>query len=203
MARAQPPAIEVRPLRPSDWSALETLFGERGACGGCWCMAWRLVPKEWEAGRGMKNRRALKKLVAAAEPIGVLALDAGRAVGWCSTGPRADFQALKTKRSLATDWDERTWSVTCFFVDKAWRRRGLGKRLLEAAVLLAKKHGATRVEGYPAPLPKSGDDLPSAFAWTGLPQVFRRAGFRSLAKVPGKRPIYVRRLTTSRARPKS
>jgi len=192
-------AIDVRPVRASDWPALEALFGERGACGGCWCMAWRLAPAQWEAGRGARNRRALKRLVEGETPVGVLALDSGRAVGWCSTGPRADFRGLTSKRSLATDWDERTWSVTCFFVEKAWRRRGLGKHLLEAAVRLAREHGATRVEGYPAPLPKSGEELPAAFAWTGLAQVFRRAGFRSMAKVPGKRPIYVRRLA-SRAR---
>jgi len=191
--------VVVRPLHTGDWPLLEALFGERGACAGCWCMAWRLDKARWEAGRGASNRRALRRLVRTGAAYGSLAIADGRAVGWCSTGPRADFVALERKPSLATDWDARTWSVTCFFVDREWRRRGLGKRLLEEAVSVARAHGATRVEGYPAPLPQGGGDLPAVFAWTGLPQVFRRAGFRPLKRVPRKRPIWVRRLRAARA----
>jgi GNAT superfamily N-acetyltransferase len=187
----------VRPLATSDWALVEELFGERGACGGCWCMAWRLTRRRWEEGRGERNRSALKRLVESGDATGVLALSAGRAVGWCSAGPRADFSALETKRSLATDWDERTWSVTCFFVAKDWRARGLGERMLRAAAALARKRRATRIEGYPAPLPRDGSDLPTAFAWTGLPQVFERAGFTALAETAGKRRVYVKRLRSA------
>jgi GNAT superfamily N-acetyltransferase len=194
------PTPSVRALVPSDWARLEELFGARGACGGCWCMAWRLGRADWEAGRGEPNRRALKRLVERGRATGVLALAGERAVGWCSVGPRAEFVALESKRSLATDWDERTWSVTCFFVAKEWRKRGLGKRMLAKALALAREHGATRVEGYPAVPPKDGGDLPGAFAWTGLPQVFEACGFERLPKTSGKRPIYVRALRRSRSK---
>ena len=187
----------MRALRKSDWARLEELFGARGACGGCWCMVWRLERKAWEAGRGERNRRALKRLVENGAS-GVLALAGGRAVGWCSVGPRAEFVALESKPSLATDWDERTWSVTCFFVTKEWRKRGLGKRMLDVAVALARKRGASRIEGYPVPPPKAGGELPGAFAWTGLPQVFEGCGFERLANAPGKRPIYARSLARPR-----
>ncbi|HEX6883118.1 MAG TPA: GNAT family N-acetyltransferase [Planctomycetota bacterium] len=190
-------AVTVRPVRPSDWEALAELFGARGACAGCWCMAWRLPRARWEAGRGAGNRRALRRLVTSGTPPGVLAFAGERAVGWCSVAPRAEFAALAKKPSLATDWDARTWSVTCFFVAKDWRKRGLGRRLLDAAVRLARAGGATRVEGYPAPPPKQGGDLPAVFAWTGLPAVFERCGFAPRTDVPGKRPIYVRALRRS------
>ena len=191
--------LTFRPLRRQDWKRLEALFGERGACAGCWCMAWRLARKDWEAGRAAGNRRRLKRLVESGAPAGILALAGAVAVGWCSVAPRAEFHALASKPSLATNWDERTWSVTCFFVDKAWRRHGLGRRMLEAAVRLARDHGATRVEGYPVPLPKDGGDLPAVFAWTGLPQVFERAGFEPVPNPPGQRPIYVRQTRPRRA----
>lgn len=187
-----PRAPTIRPLRPADWPRLEALFGPRGACAGCWCMAWRIGRADWERGRGAGNRRAFKRLVERGTATGIIAVSNGRAVAWCSVGPRADFRALETKRSLATDWDEHTWSVTCFFVAKEWRDRGLGRRLLEAAAALARRKGAKRLEGYPAPLPKDGGRLPAVFAWTGLPPVFERAGFKALAETPGKRPIYVR-----------
>ena len=33
--------LTIRPLTPDLWPALEDLFGETGACNGCWCMYWR------------------------------------------------------------------------------------------------------------------------------------------------------------------
>jgi len=193
--------VSVRPVEPGDFGRIAALFGERGACGGCWCMAWRLERAAWEHGRGAGNRARFARLVRASDrraPPGVVALAGAEAVGWCSAGPRAEFVALATKRALATEWDERTWSVTCFFIAKDWRGRGLGRALLAGALRLARAHGATRVEGYPAPLPKTGGTLPAVFAWTGLPSLFDAAGFAPLEKTPGKRPIYVKRLARSR-----
>src|SRR5215831_13148559 len=48
-------AFKAVPATPSRWADLEALFGERGACGGCWCMVWRLSRKEWLAGEGAGN----------------------------------------------------------------------------------------------------------------------------------------------------
>ena len=42
--RADASNLTVRPLREDDWPAIEELFGSNGACGGCWCMWWR-VPR--------------------------------------------------------------------------------------------------------------------------------------------------------------
>ncbi len=193
--------IEVRPLTRSDWPAIEALFGERGACGGCWCMAWRRPGREWENHRGSSNRRALRKLVSSGEATGTIALHGGEAIGWCSAGPRGVFLSLETKRSLKTDWDERTWSVTCFFLHKEWRGQGVATKLLRAAVDLARSSGAKRIEGYPAPLTKGFNGrLPATFAWTGLPRLFERCGFVVLPDPPGKRPIYTRKLRAAKSR---
>ena len=35
-------------LTIDSWNDFERLFGERGACGGCWCMYWRLRNKDFE-----------------------------------------------------------------------------------------------------------------------------------------------------------
>lgn len=193
-------AVTVRALEPADWPVLERLFGARGACGGCWCMAWRLVHKEWEARRGEPNRRAMRALVQRGEASGVLALAGDEPLGWCSVGPRADFTGLERKWSLATDWDERTWSVTCFFVRREHRGEGLGRRLLAEAVRIARDHGASRIEGYPvANRGADGRPLPGSFIWTGVPSLFEACGFRALPNPPGKRPIYVRRLRAKKA----
>lgn len=165
-------------------------------------MAWRLGKADWEQRRGARNRAAFRRLVRAGRATGVLALEGERAIGWCSVAPRSDFAGLEAKRSLATDWDAGTWSVTCFFLAKDGRGRGLGTRLLRAAVTLARAGGATRLEGYPAVPPRDGSALPAAFAWTGLPGMFEACGFRALDETPGKRPIYVRRFRRRSAAPR-
>ena len=195
--------IRVRELAPDDWPLVEALFGERGACGGCWCMAWRLRAKDWEASRGEPNRLALRELVQSGQAHGCLAFDGdgGEAVGWCSVGPREDFVRLMTMRSLATGAEEGTWAVTCFFVRGGRRGRGIGAALLHGAIRLARTHGATALEGYPAvPYERMGGRLPGAFAWTGLPQMFERAGFTQVP-APGTRPVY--RLLLARRRKKA
>src|SRR5262245_22667081 len=73
------PKISFYPATASRWADLERLFGERGACGGCWCMTWRLPRKEFSAGKGAGNRRAFKRIVESDARPGVLAYSGGEA----------------------------------------------------------------------------------------------------------------------------
>ncbi len=172
---------------PSRWKDLEKLFGERGACGGCWCMVWRLSSKDWVAGKGAKNKRALKKLVTEGEKPGVLAYLGKEAIGWCAIAPRASYSYLSRSRVLRPLDDEPVWSISCLFVLKPYRRQGVSVGLLEAAVQLAAKRGATIIEGYPTQ-PKM-ERIPDSFVWTGLPSAFKKAGFREVARPSKTRPI--------------
>ena len=86
--------LDFHPVTPERWSDFETLFGERGACGGCWCMWWRLKRSEFEKQKGEGNKRAMKKIITSGEVPGVLAYKDGQPVAWCSVGPREVFSAL-------------------------------------------------------------------------------------------------------------
>jgi len=191
--------LRVRPLRRNDFGVIERLFGPRGACGGCWCMAWRseFGGKRWRASLGGPNRIAFARLVPPGEVHGVLAFEGSEPVGWCSIGPRGDFPALERSRVLQTEWTPTTWSVTCFFIPTKHRGKGVATAMLEAAVELARKRGASAVEGYPQKALASGAPLPGPFAWTGVPGLFERCGFERLNPGDG-RPIYVRNLAARR-----
>src|SRR4029077_14758390 len=76
--------LQFQPLTPSRWRDLEKLFGERGACGGCWCMWWRMKRSEFKLNKGEKNKRAYKKIVAGGEVPGSSASAEGEPVGWCA-----------------------------------------------------------------------------------------------------------------------
>lgn len=174
------------PATPERWNDLESLFGARGACGGCWCMTWRLPRAVFNAGKGEENRKALRKLVKKGPAPGVLAYDMGKAVGWCAVAPRADYPALMRSRVLQPVDDQQVWSISCLFIAKGYRRQGLSSSLIEAAAEFAKSQGAKIVEGYPQVVAGS---LPDAFVWTGLESSFLKAGFSEAARRSPKRPI--------------
>jgi GNAT superfamily N-acetyltransferase len=175
-------------LTPEHWPQFEKLFGERGACGGCWCMLWRLAPKEFEAQKGSANKQAMKAIVQSGEMPGVLAFADDKAIGWCALAPRETYPSLGRSRVLKAVDDKPVWSVSCLFIDKSHRKQGVSSALLRAAAEHARAHGATLVEGYPVE-PKAGQDIPAAFAWTGIPKAFRRAGFTEVARRSATRPI--------------
>ncbi len=122
-----------RELSRETWADFEGLFGERGACGGCWCMTWRREKKDFRAGSGAGNKAAMKKLVKSGAPIGVLLYKDDEAIGWCSVAPREQFVALEKSRVWAPVDAKPVWSVSCFFLAKGARKRGLSVELLNAA----------------------------------------------------------------------
>lgn len=191
----------VRPLTPDDWPAVERLFGERGACGGCWCMHFR-VPrggKHWEEVKGEPNRRALRRLVRSGEAQGCLAFDGDEPIGWVSAGPRADFVRMDNSRVFRTEWDAGAWSVACFFVARGHHGRGVARALLRGAVELARGRGATHLLGYPAPVPAGRERVVPVFAHTGIEPLFARAGFREATPPGTPRPVWIRRFRRRKA----
>lgn len=182
------PELRFRPLTTSRWKDFEQLFGANGACGGCWCMLWRLPRKRFDAQKGAGNKRAMRALVGEGREPGLLAYRGERAIGWCALAPRADYPALGRSRVLAPVDERPCWSVACLFVQREHRGQGVATELLRAAVVHAQEHGAEILEGYPVE-PRAGQSIPAAFAWTGIPSAFRAAGFREVARRSPTRPI--------------
>lgn len=179
--------IVAQPLSAERWPDLEKLFGPRGACGGCWCMWWRLTRSAFTAGKGDRHRDALRQVVESGEVPGVLLYVHDQPVGWCSVAPRKHFPVLGRSRSLPLLDDAAPWSVVCLFVQKDHRRAGMSGELLHAAAQHAAGNGAQVLEGYPVEPRKSS--MPDAFAWTGTASAFRRAGFSELGRGPTGRLI--------------
>ena len=171
--------LQFHPLTPDRWRDLEQLFGPKGACGGCWCMAWRLRRKDFEAGKQGLNRKAFEFLVRKGSPPGVLAYDGEEPVGWCAIAPRLAFSFLDRSRLLQRLDEEPVWSITCFFVTRKRRRQGLMVKLVHAACNFAKGQGAHIVEAYPVEphsVEPRGIDRPDVFYWTGFPSTFCLTG---------------------------
>ncbi|TNF84873.1 MAG: GNAT family N-acetyltransferase [Acidobacteria bacterium] len=184
--------LTFEPVTLDRWTDFEALFGERGACGGCWCMWWRIKRSEFERQKGEGNRQAMRALMKTGEVPGILAYSEGQPVGWCSVAPRSAYPVLGRSRILKPLDDKPVWSIVCLFVDKDYRDRGVSVKLLEAAVAYAREQGAEIVEGYPVE-PKK-DPMPAVFAFTGLASAFLQAGFTERARRSPTRPIMRREL---------
>jgi GNAT superfamily N-acetyltransferase len=184
--------LKFQPLTPERWSDLEALFGARGACGGCWCMLWRLKRSEFEKQKGDKNKAAFKAVVDSGEAPGILVYANGNAIGWCAFAPRESYPALDRSRVLKRIDDKPVWSIVCLFIAKNYRRKGVSVELLKAAAQYVRKRGGRLVEGYPVEPRK--DAMPDVFAWTGVASAFLKAGFVECARRSETRPIMRRDL---------
>ena len=183
----QETAWEIQPLTPERWADFEELFGPHGAIGGCWCMWFRLTQKEFDARKGERNRKAMKAIVNSSRVPGILAYHQGHAVGWCSVAPREEFARLERSRLLKPVDGQRVWSVVCFFVAKEYRRKGVAKGLLKAAVEYVNKQGGSILEGY-AVEPKAGK-MPDLFAYHGPASLYKSVGFKEVARRSKTRPM--------------
>ena len=73
------------------------------------------------------------------------------------------------------------------FVPKGWRRRGVAKHLLKAAVEYVRGQGGRILEGY-AVEPKEGK-VTDLFAYHGLASLYRSVGFKEVVRRSETRPI--------------
>jgi GNAT superfamily N-acetyltransferase len=181
--------LDIRPLTPDLWPALEDLFGKKGACNGCWCMYWR-IGAAYRKRSGAKNRAAFRKIVKGGPPPGLLAFDGDFPVGWCQLTPRSALPWLDSRSRFKRIDDAAVWAISCFYVRIGYRKRGVTSALIAAAIKVAKRAKAPQLEAYPLDATKT----PSA-SGTGYVSTFARAGFKIVDCHLPPRPIMRRTLS--------
>ncbi|HYV95575.1 MAG TPA: GNAT family N-acetyltransferase [Chitinophagales bacterium] len=179
--------ISFYPLTKNRWKDFEILFGDKGACGGCWCMHWRIKKSDFEKTKGDGNKKKMKQLVDKDDVPGLLMYADKKVVGWCSVGPREKFLVLENSRVLKRVDDKPVWSIVCFFIEKNYRRLGLSQPFLKYAIDYCRKKGAKIIEAYP--LDVKAKDYPAVFAFTGFYPTFVKAGFVETERRSDTRPI--------------
>ena len=192
--------LTIKPVGAGDWPAFERLFESRGAPKNCWCMAWRANAEERRAfgaaaktksgGRAKSSalrKEAMRERIADATPVGLLAYAGDEPVAWCSVAPRPTYRKLGGPEDH-TDDANAVWSIACFFVLRAWRGKGVTKRLVEAAAEYAATAGAEILEAYPPDA-----DSPS-YRFMGAKEMFATAGFIPVGRAGTRRNVMRREL---------
>lgn len=177
--------LTIRPLTPDLWPALEDLFGKGGASNGCWCMYWR-IGSEYHKREREKNRKAFRRIVEQGPPPGLLAFDGDRVVGWCQLTPREALGWLDRKPPFKRVDALPVWSISCFYVRRGYRRKGVMSALIAAALKAAKRAHAPALEAYPVDTAQPGS---TSNVFTGTSSAFRRLGFKTVARRDSTRPI--------------
>jgi GNAT superfamily N-acetyltransferase len=181
--------LSFHPLTQKLWRDFELLFGKHGACGGCWCMYWKLRGKDFSENTGDVARQMQKSIVDSKIVPGLLAYSDGYPIGWIAVEPRSAYPKLAHSRTLKPIDDQEVWSITCFFVEKKHRRKGVTVELLKAAMDYVKSKGGKIVEGYPVDI-QNEQSQPDAFVYTGTASAFKQAGFVEVARNSPTRPIF-------------
>ena len=190
--------MQFKELRPELWDSVERLFGLNGACGGCWCMWWRVESRKvWSEIRGAGAKEALKNLIQSGKAHGILAFAEDEPVGWCAFGPRQDFPVLETVNAYKHDDIANVWSIVCFFIHRKWRRKGLSRGLLKASVEAIRKRNIKTVEAYPVTTTKDGRKISATFAYTGPLKIFEELGFKIVQSTSPLKPVVRLQLETA------
>jgi GNAT superfamily N-acetyltransferase len=172
--------LTIRALSSDTWPAFaELVERHNGVFGGCWCTWFHTLAKDKE--RTYDSNRDLKcGLVESGRAHAALVFDGDEAVGWAEYGPPEELPNIhhrqEYEQTLVTPPDYR---VTCIFVDRRYRRRGVAALALRAALDLIAQAGGGVVEGYPHDLSKQpeGKKMSSSFLYNGTRRMYEEAGF--------------------------
>lgn len=189
----------TRELSKKTWPDFERLFETHPAPGAypCWCMHnHRPGPspasKRLHSGikRTVRNRQQKRELVENGCSHGILVYAKGEPVGWCQYGPREELPRIDNNpryRKLAPEGAvNRLWRITCFVVDKKYRKRGVASVALKASLAAIRNKGGGIVEAYP--IIRWG----AYGEYRGTVSMFQREGFEIVAPF-GESNVVMRR----------
>jgi len=159
----------VKALDESTWPDFALLVEKHnGVWGGCWCIGFHQKPGQ---NRSEKERRVREGRAHAA-----LVYDGPVAVGWCQFGPTDELPRIKHRREYEKGIDALPdWRITCFFVDREYRGKGVASLALAGAIEQIARLGGGTVESYPEDV--KDRKVSSSFIYNASLSMFERQGF--------------------------
>jgi hypothetical protein len=175
----------TKPLAPDTWDDFAALVeANNGVWGGCWCIGFHRegIGKESTASG---NRGAKFAHVKNGSVHQVLVYCGDACAGWCQYGPPAEVATIKNAKVYRKDLvDLPDWRIGCVFTGTGWRRQGVARAGLAAALSAIRRAGGGVVEAYPEQLDGRGPQR-GAYLHTGPESLFEEFGFvrdRRIAK---------------------
>ena len=180
----------IRPLAPDTWEAFAALAERHnGVWGGCWC-AWFHAPRSEIRRSGEGSRGFKQRLVDEGRAHAALVFDGDEAVAWCQYGSPEELPNIYHRKEYEAGLDRwPDYRITCFFVDRRCRRKGVAAVALRGALDLIAQAGGGVVEAYPQDT--AGQKVSASFLYNGTRSLFEQAGF-SYVRPKGKHHCVMR-----------
>ncbi|WP_426247387.1 GNAT family N-acetyltransferase [Nocardioides sp. LHG3406-4] len=189
--------VTVVPANEATWDDLQTVLGTRGPAARCQCQRFKLQRRESFGSFPVEERaHRLRQQTDCGHPeaeatSGLVAYVDAEPAGWCAVEPRPAFTGLV--RTMRVPWegrdedrtDESVWAVTCVFTRQGFRRQGVSRVLVRAAVDFARKRGARAIEGYPI----TTTDVITEELLVGTVGTFAAAGFTEVSRPTLRRAV--------------
>lgn len=176
----------ILPLYESTWPDFAALVESNGGVwGGCWCMGFH--PEGFRSPvRENKHARVCEGRAHAA-----LVFEGDQCIGWCQYGSPEEVSRIKHRKAYEAGLDALPdWRITCFYVGKGHRGKGVAKAALDGALKLIAESGGGVVESSPEDV--TGRKTSSSFLHNGTLAMFEAAGFTRVRQL-GKNHWLVRR----------
>jgi len=172
----------IKPLSPETWDDFELLAQRHnGVWGGCWCV-WFHQNKEIRRGTAEENKAMKHSLVMQGRAHAALVYDETEPIAWCQYGSPEELPAIYHKKDVETSsYVFPDWRITCIFVDKRFRGKGVAKVAVEGALDLIRQAGGGTVESYPQNT--EGQKVSSSFLYNGTQRLFESCGFQLIRSV--------------------
>lgn len=169
----------IRALTPETWEAFADLAERNNGAGmgGCWCTWFHNATMAERRACGGDDWRGYKqRLVQEGRAHAALVFDAETAVGWCEYGSPEELPGIAHRKDVDHEHDPRVdYRLTCFFVDRPYRRKGVATAALDGALALIAAEGGGLVESYPQD--NDGKTVTASFLYNATRGIFERAGF--------------------------
>jgi GNAT superfamily N-acetyltransferase len=183
--------ITVVPAHEASWEDLRAIFGNRGYAAYCQCQKYKM--RSWAEWKSLQVSGRMQRLEAetncgipnARTTSGLVAYLDAEPVGWCAVEPRTAYpRLLRTpvpwKGRDENKTDDGVWAVICFATRAGFRRRGVTRALVRAAVDFARQRGARSIEGYPM-ITEPGQEVTWGELNVGSRNIFADAGFQEVS----------------------
>jgi GNAT superfamily N-acetyltransferase len=188
-------AFTVKSLAPSTWPDFAALVERHnGVWGGCWCLEFHPEGKD----RGAHRRKAKEQRVGEGTAHAALVYDGATCVGWCQFGAPEELPRIKHLRVYSEGAaTPPQWRITCFFVDKEYRGKGVSSTALAGALEEIALLGGGTVESYHEDV--SDRTVSASFLYNSRLAMFERQGFKRVRRL-GKNHWVVTKIVQAKTR---
>ncbi len=167
----------IEPLGPQTWDAFADLAQRHnGVWGGCWCTWFHCYPDPPER-KELGHREFKRQLVERDRAHAALVFDGDVAVAWAEYGPVDELPNIHHRK----EWEQGVvrmpdYRITCLFVDRSYRRKGMAAVAVRGALALIAAAGGGLVEVYPHDVPP-GKKTSASFLYNATRTMYEQLGF--------------------------